>query len=98
MDIDITLRFSQREDFKGTLRTYMSPPDQVIFERTYDRSLQALGDGAGLRVEWVLWFVWRAWRREVPQAQGEFDPWTEDLLEYEMPEVDANPPVAEPTA
>jgi hypothetical protein len=94
MQQDVVLRFStDREDFKGTLSTFMAPTDQVAFERTYSVGLGELENAK--RVEWVLWLVWRAWTREHPSGVA-FEDFLAELSEYELPQEDEDrPPVTE---
>lgn len=92
---NVVLRFDKREDFKGTLRTFMVPADQVGFERTYGVGIGKAEEEE--RAEWSLWFVWRAWSREnAPEV--DFEAFLADLTEYEVPpDADANPTPETPT-
>ena len=92
----VKLTFTDRDPHDGTLASFMSPPDQVAFERTYNIGIGKFSEEQ--RAEWILWFLWRAWKREA-QMSGpslDFDAFLEVLDGYEMPyaEVDADPPVA----
>jgi hypothetical protein len=79
---DVVLQFSsEREDFKGTLRSFMSPPDQIAFERIFDIGLGRFEEER--RITWVLWFIWRAWTRE--QRGGiDFDTFVDELADYDF--------------
>lgn len=95
MQLDVVLKFEDpSNDFEGKLRTYMSPPDQVAFERTYDRTVASLQDQGTIRVEWLLWFIWRALKRERADV-APFDQWLESLTDYEMPGADEPDPTPE---
>lgn len=84
MQQEVVFRFREGiEDYKGTLQTFMSPADQVAFERRFDVGLGGLESEA--KVEWILWLGWRAWHREVPGATGDFDLFLEQLEDYDFP-------------
>jgi len=83
MQKDVVLRFIQGDDFKGTLRSFMVPADQVAFEREY-----GIGIGkfqAEERMEWVLFLVWKAYARE-HATELSFDTFLADLDEFDLPE------------
>jgi hypothetical protein len=99
MQQDVVLRFStEREDYKGTLRSYLAPGDQVAFERKFSTPLTALSDETTMRVEWILWLVWRAYSREQHGFEGDFDAFLNDLTEYEFSEAEENPTETAPLA
>lgn len=80
------LVFENIGTFDDDLVSFLSPADQVAFERQY-------GTGMGhfeseQRLEWLLFFVWRAWRRETKATVG-FEEFLEALTEYDLPTGDA---------
>lgn len=83
---DVVLRFAgERPDFKGSLRTFMSPVDQVAFERHYHVGITKFEEEG--RVEWVLWLVWRAYAREQqPQGPADFEAFLDELDEFDLPD------------
>lgn len=88
MQKDVVLRFTENEDFKGTLRTFMAPADQVAFERHY-------GVGIGKfeqeeRVEWVLYLLWKAYAREHSPSM-DFEAFLSDLAEFDLPDEEEAP-------
>lgn len=88
MQRDVVLSFTDREDFKGTLRSFMSPADQVAFERHYGMGIGKFQQEE--RVEWVLFLIWKAFARE--QAHGlEFEVFVADLVEFDLPEEQPGP-------
>jgi hypothetical protein len=92
MQQDVVLRFTETSDYKGTLRSYLAPGDQVAFERKFSMPLTAMDDEKSMRVEWILWVVWRAYSREPHGFEGDFEAFLSDLTEYEFPEAEEIPP------
>lgn len=93
MQQDVVLRFTEGEDFKGTLRTFMAPADQVAFERHYQTGIGHFQDEE--RMEWVLWLVWRAYSREV-QAAADFEGFVNNLTDFDLPDTEAQNPTETP--
>lgn len=78
----ITLTFTDGDEFSGVLSSFMAPPDQVAFERSFGVPLANFQDER--RVEWILWLVWRAFVREQARSLT-FDAFIEQLASYDMP-------------
>ncbi len=81
-------------DFKGTLRSFIAPPDQLEFERTFDVAIGRFETEQ--RATWVLWFLWKAYTREQHDSR-EFEEWVNALAEYEVKEEDAADPTVLPS-
>ncbi len=84
----VVLTFEDGETYDKELRSFLSPADQVAFERAYKTSLKAFDEDQ--KVEWLLYLVWRAYRREA-KDECAFDAWLDKLDSYEIAEGDANP-------
>jgi hypothetical protein len=82
----LVLRFKTLEDFKGTVTDFISPADQVTFERTYNTGMGHFETEQ--RAEWTLWFIWRAWSRAV-SSSVDFEAFFNELTDYEAPSEDA---------
>ncbi len=85
----VVLTFEDGETYDKELRSFLSPADQVAFERTYNVGMGSFEDTQ--KAEWVLYFIWRAYRREAKDTRS-FDEWLDKLANYEVPAGDADPP------
>lgn len=93
MQKDVVLRFTESEDFKGTLRSFMVPADQVAFERHYGIGIGKFEEEE--RVEWVLFLIWKSYAREQAPAM-DFEAFLADLAEFDLPEDETPDPTPTP--
>jgi hypothetical protein len=82
LDVEFTFQ-TDRETWKGTLRTFSSVSDSVAFERHFGIPFTRAEDD-DRRVEWLLFLMWRAWCRET-KTEVAFDPFLDELEDWDLP-------------